>query len=214
MLSDMINNVSEGNLIYWIIQNADGMNNVDDQKFVERLKTLHVAHTEDGQSITPVTMQAPYQANETSLDRLRKQLFEDFMALDTQNIANGAVTATQIEAAYEPMNLKSGMLERQVTGFIMGLLKLLGIKDDAPTYVRDMIVNKNEEIQTILQAADHLSDQYVTEKLLTLLGDIDRVEDIMAQKLREDTTRYEPPKNEGEENEEKETDAEAEAVEE
>lgn len=216
MLSDMINNVSEGNLIYWIIQNADGMDNVDDQKFVERLKTLHVAHTEDGQSITPVTMQAPYQANETSLERLRKQLFEDFMALDTQNIAGGAVTATQIEAAYEPMNLKSGMLERQVTGFIMGLLKLLGIKDDAPTYVRDMIVNKNEEMQTILQAAEHLPDQYVTEKLLTLLGDIDRVDEIMKQKLVEETSRYATPKKETEnENDESEEEvSEAEAVEE
>ena len=136
------------------------------------------------------------------------------MALDTQNIANGAVTATQIEAAYEPMNLKSGMLERQVTGFIMGLLKLLGIKDDAPTYVRDMIVNKNEEMQTVLQAAEHLSDQYVTEKLLTLLGDIDRVDEIMKQKLVEETSRYATPKKETENDEGEEEVSEAEAVEE
>lgn len=213
MLSDLINNVSEGNLIYWIIQNADGMDNLDDQKFVERLKTLHVAHTEDGQSITPVTMQAPYQANEVSLERLRKQLFEDFMALDTQNIASGAVTATQIEAAYEPMNLKSGLLEKQVTAFIMGLLKLLGI-DDAPTYTRDMIVNKGEEITNILQAAEHLSDQYVTEKLLTMMGDIDRVDEIMKQKLVEETSRYATPKKETEDDEGEEEVSEAEAVEE
>ena len=186
------------------------MDDIDDQKFLERLKTVHVAHTEEGQDVTPVTVQAPYQANETSLERLRKQLFEDFMALDVQNIAGGAATATQIQAAYEPMNLKSGLLERQVTAFIMGMLKLLGIKKDAPTYTRDMIVNKQEEAQTLISAAEYLSDEYMTEKLLTMFGDIDRVKEVMTQKLMEDTKRYEPPKDEAEDDEEKETDAEAE----
>ena len=209
MLSDMINNVSEGNLIYWIIQNAGGMDDVDDQKFVERLKTLRVAHIEGEESVTTQSVQVNVTPNETSLERLRKQIFEDFMALDVQSIASGAVTATQIEAAYEPMNLKSGLLEKQVTAFVMGLLKLLGI-DDAPSYTRDMIVNKGEEIGNLLQAAEHLSDEYVTKKVLTLMGDIDLVEEVVAQKLREDTSRYEAPKDETEDNEEKETDAEAE----
>lgn len=211
MLSDLINNVSDGNLIYWIIQNADGMTEADDQKFVEKLKSIHVAHTDDNQTISPVTLEAPYQANETSLERLRKQLFEDFMALDVQNIAGGAATATQIEAAYEPMNIKSGMLERQVTAWIMGLLKLLGIKDEAPTYQRDTIVNKSEEVQTLLMAAEHLSDEYLTKKLLTILGDIDAVDEVMKQRLVEDVNRY---KNETPEDEEAETVPEAEDVEE
>ena len=214
MLSDMINNVSEGNLIYWLIKNAGGMDDIDDQKFIERLKTVHVAHTEEGQEVTPVTVQAPYQANETSLERLRKQLFEDFMALDVQNIAGGAATATQIQAAYEPMNLKSGLLERQVTAFILGLLKLLGIQNDAPTYTRDMIVNKQEEAQVLLSAADYVSEEYLTEKLLTIFGDIDRAKEVKAQRLREDTSRHETPKKENENDENEETVPEAETMEE
>lgn len=197
MLSDLVNNVSEGNLIYWVIQNADGMNEADDQAFVERLKTIRVAHTNDNQQISPVTLEAPYQANEMSLERLRKQLFEDYMALDVQNIAGGAATATQIEAAYEPMNIKSGLLESQVTKFILGLLKLLGI-DDAPTYQRDMIVNKAEEVQTVLQCASYLSDEYTLTKLLTILGDIDVAREVKKQRLIEDTERYTTKKKEAE----------------
>jgi SPP1 family phage portal protein len=189
MLSQLVNNVDEGALLYWIIQNADGMDAADDQAFIERIKTIHVAHTNDGQSITPQQIDVPFQASEASLERLRNQLFEDYMALDVKNIAGGAATATQIEAAYEPMNIKASMLETCVTSFVKGLLKLLGVDDD-PTYQRDTIVNKNEEIQNILQAADHLSDEYVTKKLLTILGDIDAVEDVMKQRLVEDANRY------------------------
>lgn len=197
MLSQLVNNVDEGALLYWIVQNADGMDAADDQAFIERIKTIHVAHTNDGQSITPQQIDVPFQASEASLERLRNQLFEDYMALDVKNIAGGAATATQIEAAYEPMNIKASMLETCVTSFVKGLLDLLGVDDD-PTYQRDTIVNKNEEIQNILQAADHLSDEYVTKKLLTILGDIDAVEDVMKQRLVEDMNRYTPePAEEG-----------------
>lgn len=210
MLSQLVNNVSDGALIYWIIQNADGMNAADDQAFLDRLKTIHVAHTDDGQSITPQQVDVPFQASEASLERLRNQLFDDFMALDVKNIASGAATATQIEAAYEPMNIKASMLETCVTTFVKGLLDLIGINDD-PSYQRDAIVNKNEEIQNILQSADNLSDEYVTKKLLTILGDIDAVDEVMKQRLVEDVNRY---KNETPEDEEAETVPEAEDVEE
>ena len=213
MLSQLVNNVSDGALIYWIIQNADGMNAAEDQAFLDRLKTIHVAHTDDGQSITPQQIDVPFQASETSLERLRGQLFDDFMALDVKNIASGAATATQIEAAYEPMNIKASMLETCITTWIKGLLKLLGVDDD-PSYQRDTIVNKNEEIQNILQSADHLSDEYVTKKLLTILGDIDAVDEVMKQRLKEDVDRYKKEPNETPEDEEAETVPEAEDVEE
>lgn len=53
--SNMVNNVDEGNLIYWVLSNCGGMDDLDDVKFVERLKTLHVAHADgdDGAKATP-----------------------------------------------------------------------------------------------------------------------------------------------------------------
>lgn len=214
MMSGLVNNVDEGNLVYWIIQNAGGMDARDDMEFVERLKTIKVAHADGDQTITPQSIMANVSPNETALTQLRDRMFEDFMALDVRNIASGAATATQIEAAYEPMLIKSNLLEGQVTEFIMNLMDLLGIKDEAPSYQRDTIVNKNEEVQTVLSAAEHLSDEYVTKKILSILGDIDQLKEVMAQRLREDTGRHEPKENETEDDEEQETVPEAETVEE
>lgn len=214
MMSGLVNNVDEGNLVYWIIQNAGGMDARDDMEFVERIKTIKVAHAEGDQTITPQSIMANVSPNETALTQLRDRMFEDFMALDVRNIASGAATATQIEAAYEPMLIKSNLLEGQVTEFIMNLMDLLGIKDEAPSYQRDTIVNKNEEVQTVLSAAEHLSDEYVTKKILSILGDIDQVDEVMKQRLKEEAGRYEPKEPKKTEDEEQETVPEAEAVEE
>ena len=116
-------------------------------------------------------------------------MFDDFMALDTKNIAGGAATATQIRAAYEPLNAKCNLFEQSVTEFITTLLGLLGI-DDAPSYTRSILVNKQEEIQTVLLAAQYLSDEYVTSKILEVNGDIDKLEDVMQQKMAGEAARY------------------------
>lgn len=188
-LSGLVNNVDEGNLIYWIIQNAGGMTDADDQRFVERLKTLHVVHTEDQEQVTSHSVEASFQPSRETLEELRGRLFEDAMAVDIKEISSGgADTATRIRSAYEPMNLKSNLLEAQVSTFILRLLELLGL-NDKPTYTRDSIVNRTEEIQTLVQAAEHLSDEYITKKILTLYGDIDKYEEVMAQRVNEEAMR-------------------------
>ena len=190
MASELINNVDEGNLIYWVIKNAQGMDDIDDLKFLQRLKTIGVAHVdgEAGVEVEGKQIEAPFQANENALERLRSQLFDDFMALDVKKIAGGAVTATQILAAYEPLNQKTDLLETQITDFIETLLNLLGI-DDKPTYTRSMIVNQSELLQNLMSAAGYLSEEYCTKKVLEILGDIDKYEDVMAQKIDEDMGR-------------------------
>lgn len=192
MASALVNNVDDGNLIYWVIKNANGMDDLDDVKFIERLKTIKVAHVDGdaGMDVDPHTIQAPFQANEVALERLRGQLFDDFMALDVKQIAGGAVTATQIMAAYEPLNEKTDMFETQVTDFIENILSLLGI-DDTPSYTRSMIVNQSEMIQNVVAATPYLSEEYCTKKILEILGDIDKAEDVMAQKIDEDMGRTE-----------------------
>jgi hypothetical protein len=59
-------------------------------------------------------------------------------------------------------------------------LELAGI-DDEPTFTRSRIVNVSEEIQNILSSATYLERGYVTEKILTLLGDADKAEDMIKQ---------------------------------
>ena len=192
MASQMVNNVDEGNLIYWVLKNYGGMDEIDDAHFLQQLRTTHVAHADGGGAGSDIdvhTVEAPVDASETALARLRDQLFDDFMALDTKNIASGAATATQIKAAYEPLNAKVNLLEACVSDFILALLELLGI-DDNPTYTRSVIINKQEETTNVLQAAQYLSEQYVTSKLLEINGDIDKYEDVEAQKISGDMARY------------------------
>lgn len=179
--SGFANDLDDASQIYWIIQNGGGMDDVDLAKFVERIKTVKAAVVEDGGATAEShTMEVPYASREALLDRLRNDLYEDYMALDTKVISAGATTATQIKAAYEPLNNKADMFEYCVIDFLQGILALAGI-DDMPSFTRSLIVNATEEIQMVLSAANYLDDSYITEKVLTILGDGDKAEDILKQ---------------------------------
>lgn len=177
--SQMVNSVDEGNLIYWVLKNCGGMDQLDDAKFIEQLKVTHVAHADGdaGSEVTAHTVEAPINANKDTLDELRSQLFDDFMALDVKNIASGATTATQIEAAYEPLNQKTDLFEYEVIDFVQGILRLIGI-EDTPTFNRSKVVNQLEATQMVLMAADYLDDETILSKLPWMTpDDVQRVLD-------------------------------------
>jgi hypothetical protein len=179
--SGFANTVDEASYIYWAIQNAGGMDDIDLANFVERMKTVHAGLVEDSNARAEAhTIEAPYASREALLDRLRNDLYEDAMALDTKAIQGGAVTATQINASYDNFNIKVNDYEQMVYDFVQGILYLAGI-DDEPTFTRSRIVNATEEIQTIVSAGTYLESGYVTEKILTLLGDGDKAEEMIKQ---------------------------------
>lgn len=179
--SGYANNVDDASIIYWTLQNAGGMDDVDLAKFIEKMRNLHAAQTDDNVTATPNTMDAPYASREALLATLRADLYEDAMALDTKNISNGATTATQIRAAYEPLNSKVDQYEYCVIEFIKGILAIAGI-DDKPSFTRSMIVNTQENIQVLLQCGSFLSEDYITEKILDYLGDGDKAEEMIEQR--------------------------------
>lgn len=187
--SGFASDIDEAQEIYWIIQNAGGMDDVDMVEFLRRLKARKVASVDDDQSVEAKTVEVPTEAREAMLERLRSDMYEDYMALDTKNLASGAVTATQIEAAYEPMNEKADKYEYCIIDFISGILRIVGI-EDTPTFTRSMVVNVSESINNVLAAAQYLSSDYVTKKILTLLGDGDRAETILKEMDGEDIDRF------------------------
>lgn len=190
-LSQMVNNVDDGNFIYWILKNCGGMDAIDDERFISQLKITHMAHADgdSGAGVEAHTIEAPYAANTATLEKLRTQLFDDFMALDTKEIAGGAVTATQIQAAYEPLNSKCDQFEYCVIDFVNRILALAGI-DDNVSFVRSKIVNNNEEIQSVLSCAEYLDSGYITKRILTLMGDPDKYEEVMKNLIAEDMARF------------------------
>ena len=190
-LSQMVNNVDDGNFIYWILKNCGGMDAVDDEQFISQLKVTHMAHADgdSGAGVEAHTVEAPYAANVSTLEKLRAQLFDDFMALDVKEIAGGAVTATQIEAAYEPLNSKCDQFEFCVIDFVNRILALAGIDDDV-SFVRSRLVNTNEEIQNTVASAEYLSREYITKRILTLIGDPDKYSEVMEQLQAETTDEF------------------------
>lgn len=192
MVSGLVNNTDEGNLLYWVLKNANAMDEEDDAKFLAQLHRTHVAHADgdDGVGIEHQVVEVPVDASEAAIDRLRRQLYDDFMALDVKEISGGAATATQIRAAYEPLNEKVSMFEYQVTDFLRQILSLAGVEDE-PTYRRDTIVNASEEITNILQAAEYLDADTVTRQLCGVLGLIDNADEIIAKRKGEELSRYE-----------------------
>jgi hypothetical protein len=179
--SGFCNTVDEASFVYWAIQNGGGMTDMDLARFVERMKTVHAAVVNDTQAKAEAhSIEAPYASRETLLTRLRKDLYEDYQALDVKELASGSVTATQIWAAYEDLNSKADEFEFCVIDAIQRLLEIVGIEDD-PTFTRSILVNKVEEVQTVLSAATHLSNEYVTRKVLAILGDGDRADEVLAQ---------------------------------
>lgn len=183
--SGFADTVDEASMIFWMLQNAGGMDSVDVEKFLEKIRESHAAVTDDNVTVQPTSVQAPFEARETLLKRLEKDLYRDAMALDVESIASGAATATEIKAAYEPLNSKCDDLEFCIIDFLNCIMEIAGV-DDEPTFTRSMLINVNEDIQTVLQAAEYLDPEYVTEKILTILGDGDKAAE-MLKKMNADS---------------------------
>lgn len=189
--SGFANDLDDASMIYWTITNAGGMTDIDLAKFIERMKVVKAATVgeDEGAKAEAHTIEVPYQSREAYLSRLEKDLYKDSMALDTEQIAAGNVTATQIEAAYEPLNEKTDEFELCIHEFINGILAVAGIEDTA-TFTRSQIVNRKEEIEVLLGAGEYLGSEYITEKILTLLGDGDKVDDVLQKVQTEEVDRY------------------------
>lgn len=188
--SGFANTVDEASIVYWTLQNAGGMNDEDLARFVQQMRDLHATIMDiDGAQAESHTINVPYEAREKLLDRLSKDLYRDAMALDTENIVGGATTATQIRAAYENLNSKCDKFEYQVLDFLEGILRIAGIDDEA-TFTRSQIINQSETITTLVSAAAYLPEEYITEKILDILGDGDRAEELIQGMIADEIDRY------------------------
>ena len=187
--SGFANTVDEASLFYWTISNAGGMDDADLVKFVEHMKTVKAAVVDDeGARAESHTLAVPFESHEAILNRLEKDLYRDAMAVNTDDIAAGNVTATQIRAAYDALNSKVDQYETCVNDFIQAILQVAGI-EDTPTFTRSQIVNQSEMITNVIAAGQYLPDEYITRKLLQLLGDGDRAEELIAQMDAEEIDR-------------------------
>lgn len=186
--SGLANDLDDASQIYWTITNAGGMDDIDLAKFIERMKVVKAAVVdEQGSKAEAHTLDVPYQARQAGLQDLRDSLYRDAMALDTDKVSAGNVTATAINSAYENLELKCDGYEYCVTECIDALLALIGV-EDSPTYHRRKTTNMPEVTNMVLAAGEYLDDETILKHLPFL--NIDEIDEIMDRRDAEEADRF------------------------
>ena len=186
--SGFANDLQDCAQVYWLIGNALGMEDTDVQRFMDRLRLQHVAVADtDNSSVTPYTQEIPYNARESYLARIANSIYRDFGAFNPEDVAAGAVTATQINAAYQPMDEEADAFEYQVIEFIQQILALNNL-EGVPQFKRNRIANQTEQVTNVMQEAQYLDDQTILELLPNITSDM--IPEIMARKDAQDAQRW------------------------
>lgn len=185
--SGFANTVDDASVIYWTISNAGGMDEIDMARFKESMRRIGVGLVDDdGAKAEAHTLTIPVEAREALLSRISDDLYRDFQMLDVTKLQGGQKTATEITAAYQPMDNKVDQFEYCVIDFLQSLFKIVGIEDE-PSFVRSKVVNQLEQTQMVLMAAQYLDDETILSKLPWLTQE--EVAEILKRKVAEEIDR-------------------------
>lgn len=186
--SGFANDLDDAATIYWIINNAGGMDDLDMAQFLERLKTVKAAalNADDGVSAEAHTIEVPYESRVAYLQRLESDMYKDYQALDVTNLVGGEKTTVEIKAAYQPLDNKADQFEYCVLDFLQRLFEIVGI-DDNPAFQRNQIANLSEQTQMVLMAAEYLDEEMLLKKLPWLTAE--EIEDMQKRKAADEAGR-------------------------
>lgn len=190
ILSDFGDNLQMANDVYWVLNNFGG-NTRDVLEILSQIREYRaVAARSDGMggaaTAEPHTFEVPYQARSTALDILKRELYRDYMAMDTEALTGGSLTNVAIRVATKDMNLKDDRYEWQVFAFVQGVLRLLGVETEEISFVRQALENDTETVENIYRAAEDL-DRETRLKLNPMISQ-DMIPEIMKNKAAEETT--------------------------
>lgn len=185
--SGFANTVDDASIIYWTISNAGGMDEVDMARFKESMRRIGVGLVDDdGAKAEAHTLTVPVEAREALLARISDDLYRDFQMLDVTKLQGGQKTATEITAAYQPMDNKVDQFEYCVIDFLQALFKIVGI-EDVPSFTRSKVTNQLEQTQMVLLAANYLDDEAILNKLPWLTQE--EVAEILKRRSAEEIDR-------------------------
>lgn len=190
-LTNALNDDLTETQLYWLIQGADGMDKSDLAQLLRDIREQKIINPAEGQSVQPYTVNIPVSERQAEISRLKRQVYEDFQGLDIDEIKGGAVTATQIKAAYEPLNHKADDYEMCVIECLNNLFNLIpGLENEAPTFTRSVLINTTEQIQALELVKGTLGTEYVAEKELLLFGDGDKTAEILERIKSEEMAMF------------------------
>lgn len=189
--SQLVNNVSQGELVYWVLKNYGGMDDIDDSNFMVNLLKNHIIHVDSDGDASPHQIETPFEANETAASRLKRLFYDSIGAVDTETLKAGNLTATAINAAYHDMRLNSANMEYEVIEFIQGILRIAGLSEDVVlSFTYFETVNETEAIQNIIASSSYIGDETSTRKICEILGITDDFENIQKNKSAESLRNF------------------------
>lgn len=193
ILSDYSDNLDRANDVYWVLNNYGGTDK-DILAMLAKIRELKaVVSMSDGMGTSstaePHTFEVPYAAREKALEILKKALYRDYMALDTEALTGGSLTNVAIQVAMSYINLKCDRYEWQVLTFLRQLFRLLGMEEcaDRVTLTRRTITNDDEIIREIYESRQDI-DQRTALRLNPMINP-DDVEGIVEATQAEKMTR-------------------------
>ena len=168
--SDFGDNLDRANDVYWVLNNFGG-DTKDVINMIEMINQVKAVLNQSnavggGASAEPRTIEVPYVARATALDILKKSLYQDFMALDMDEIKGGSLTNVAIKTAMANLNLKADRFEWQCFAFVQTILGFVGIEGEDAEIIRFNrrgIVNESETIANIYMARSDVSRQWALE---------------------------------------------------
>lgn len=188
--SGFVNDLDDVSQIYWVLKDCGGMDDVDFAKFLDRVRATRVAGLPDGDDgavAEPHSIEIPSAARDAALDRLKNDMYDDFQAFNVSSLIGGQKTATEIDASYTPLDLKTDGFEYCVLDCLYEIFCLAGIEDN-PTFKRNKIQNQTEQTQMILMASTYLDDETILNKLPWLTPE--EVQEILRRKDAENLDRF------------------------
>jgi SPP1 family phage portal protein len=189
--SGMANDIDDTSGFYWVLKNSGGMDDVDIAKFRERMHTVKAAVLDDDSASAEAhTLDVPVEAREKMLAMLKEDLYADFQIVNVEALSASAKTATEIRAAYQPMDDKCGDFEYCLIDAIQNILTLAGI-DDEPSFTWNRIANQTEEVNMVMTASPVLGDEWTVRKLAFLTPE--EKEEIIKQLANNAMSRFDGP---------------------
>lgn len=196
MASQLVNNVSQAELVYWVLKNYGGMDDIADANFIVNLIKSHIIHVDDDGDATPHQITVPFEANEAAYARIKTIIFDNLCGVNHEKLDAGNLTATAIAAAYSKQRNFSAMMESNVFKFIRGMLEIIGVTENEKFTVEYYeTINATEAIQNTIVSAPYLGDTETTKRLAILNGSGERIEEIFKEKEAEQLMQFSAAQN-------------------
>ena len=184
ILSDFGNNLEDMQDVYWTIKNYDGQGL---SEFIREMKQHKAIKVGDDGDVKSHTTDVPYQAREAAIKILKKQIFSDSMALDTEDMS-GTLTTVEINARRENLNLKIDDFENEAHNFMNSVMQIYQeiygeVKNYNLTFIRSGLINETEIIDNIIKIRSDIDHRTALE--LNPMIDNDNI-DVILERMKEE----------------------------